>query len=87
MRKSWHGTANIGLPRQTYLVVLVTAKNLGTDTEPATFTLSEFAVAVPKKSGTRAKILVPVTLYTITIQKNNRSPIKFMFAVHTGTIS
>ena len=53
LRKSCHGTASV--PRPTYLVVLVTAKNLGTGVEPVPFTLSEFAV--PIKSGTRPKIL------------------------------
>ena len=42
----------IEVPRPTYLVVLGTAKNLGTGAEPAPFTLSEFAhtqiLAVPK---------------------------------------
>ena len=44
------GTARlIGVPRQTYLVVL------GTAAVPAPFTL--FELAVPKNSGTRTKIL------------------------------
>ena len=37
------------------MVVLGTAKNRGTGAKPAPFTMSEFAV--PKKSGTRTKIL------------------------------
>ena len=52
LRKSWHGTANIEVPRPTYLEVLCTAKNLGTAcTEPAPFTLSEFAVPCQKKAA------------------------------------
>ena len=53
-----HGTARLSVytcvkadtvrltevPRSTYFVVLVTAKNLGTGAEAAPFTLSEFAV-------------------------------------------
>ena len=54
LRQSWHGTANIEVPRPTYLEVLCTAKNLGTAcTEPAPFTLSEFAVSC--RSDTRTK--------------------------------
>ena len=46
------GTARlIRVPRPTYLVVLGTAKNLGTGAEPAPFTLSEFAVPCRKKAA------------------------------------
>ena len=46
------GTARlIGVPRPTYFVVLVTAKNLGTGAEAAPFTLSEFAVPCRKKAA------------------------------------
>ena len=49
------GTARlIGVPSPMYLVVLGTAKNLGTGAEPAPFTLSEFAV--PTNSGTRYSV-------------------------------
>ena len=41
----------IVVPRPTYLVVLVTAKNLGTGAEAAPFTLSEFAVPCRKKTA------------------------------------
>ena len=52
------GTARlIGVPWPTYLVVLGTAKNLGTSALPAPFILSEFAVPCPKQSGTSTKIL------------------------------
>ena len=58
LRKSCHGTANIGMPRPTYLAVLAgTAKNLGTGAELVPFTMSEFVVPCRKKNGTRTKIL------------------------------
>ena len=46
------GTARlIGVPRPTYLVVLGTAKNLGTSVEPTLFALSEFAVPCRKTAA------------------------------------
>ena len=61
------GTARlIEVPRPTYLVVLGTAKNLGTDAEPAPFTLSEFAVpcrAVPCRALPCQKKVAPVPKY------------------------
>ena len=51
LRKSCHGTANIEVPRPTYLVVLGTATNLGTGAKPAPFTRSELAVPCRKKAA------------------------------------
>ena len=59
------GTARlIGVPRQTYLVVLGTAKNLGTGAEAAPFTLSEFPCRAEKKQHPNQNIscAVPKTL-------------------------
>ena len=59
------GTARlIGVPRQTYLVVLGTAKNLGAGAEPAPFTLSECAVPCQKTAAPVPKYwpAVPKTL-------------------------
>ena len=65
------------VPRPTYLVVLGTAKNIGTATvaEPAPFTLSEFAVtcravlcrAVLCRAVPCRKTAVPVSKYNIAV--------------------
>ena len=63
------GTARlIAVPRQTYLVVLGTAKNLGTGAEPAPFTLSEFAVPCPKRYSVNGVLVLSPLNATLFLQ-------------------